>query len=67
MQLPSATNYYLVGSLARSGEISFALECLNAVVGLGWSHAAWLAHHSDVQVLRGEPAFLRLEADLSAR
>ena len=67
MQSPSATNYYLVGGLARSGETSLALDCLRAVVEMGWSHAAWLAHDPDVQVLRREPAFLRLEADLSAR
>ena len=66
LDTPCASNFYLVGAFARIGEVDLAIDCFEAVIEMGWSHAAWVACDPDIQTLRQEPAFRRLEADLSS-
>lgn len=66
VETPCGSDYYLVGALARVGEAGLALDCFEAVIRQGWSHAAWVACDPDLQDLRREPGFRRLEADLPA-
>ena len=54
--------YYVVGALARLGEASMALDQLEEVVASGWGHRAYLANDPDLDPLRNEPRFRKLEA-----
>ena len=56
--------YYLACALARAGELSPALDCLERIVGTGWSHAGWLRSDPDLDVLRREVRFKRIESSL---
>lgn len=54
--------YYIVGALARLGEAPLALNQLEEVVAGGWAHGAYLASDPDLDPLRKEPRFRKLEA-----
>ncbi len=56
--------YYLACALAQAGELSPALDCLERIIGTGWSHAGWLRSDPDLDVLRRETRFKRIESSL---
>ncbi len=56
--------YYLACAMARAGELSPALDCLERIVSTGWSHAGWLRSDPDLDVLRKEIRFKRIESSL---
>ncbi len=56
--------YYYVGVLARAGEVSSALDALEASLDGGWAHPAWLRSDPDLAPLRSEIRYRRLEAAL---
>lgn len=60
-------SYYLVCFLARAGEVTTALELLERVVEEGWSHLPLLRRDPDVDPLRGEVRYRRIEQTLEAR
>ncbi len=57
-------SYYLACAMARAGELTPALDCLERIVGTGWSHAGWLRSDPDLDVLRKEVRFKRIESSL---
>ena len=59
-------SYYLVCFFSRAGEARQALDTLEAAVDRGWSHAALLARDPDIDPLRQEPRFRRIERSLAA-
>ncbi len=59
-------SYYLVCFFSRAGEVRQALDTLEAAVDRGWSHAALLARDPDIDPLRREPRFRRIERTLAA-
>ena len=56
--------YYLACAFARAGEIRPALDCLERVVETGWSHPGWLRSDPDLDSLRKELRFQRIERSL---
>ncbi|NIA70857.1 tetratricopeptide repeat protein [Pelagibius litoralis] len=59
-------SYYVVCFLARAGETAQAIMLLEDVVEAGWSHEAVLKVDPDVDTLRGEMRFRRIEQSLQA-
>jgi DNA-binding winged helix-turn-helix (wHTH) protein len=59
--------YYLVCVLACLGDVPRALELLDEVVEAGWSHAAVLRYDPDIDPLRGEAQFRRIEQRIKQR
>lgn len=53
--------YYLVCFLARADEVPQALVILDNIVQAGWSHAPVLRHDPDIDPLRREARFRRIE------
>ncbi|HIC82417.1 MAG TPA: hypothetical protein EYH07_16020 [Kiloniellaceae bacterium] len=60
-------SYYLVCFLARAGEVTTALGLLERVVEEGWSHLPLLQRDPDIDPLRGEAGYRRIEQTLEAR
>jgi DNA-binding winged helix-turn-helix (wHTH) protein/Tfp pilus assembly protein PilF len=58
--------YYIIGALARAGEKAMALERLEAIVDNGWSDRAFLMADRDLDPLRSEPRFQKIERLLAA-
>jgi len=58
--------YYLVCFLARAGEVPQALHILDEIVDAGWSHAPVLRHDPDIDPLRRETRFRRIEQRIQA-
>jgi adenylate cyclase len=54
----AACTYALIGDPDR------AVELLARAVDLGWSSAEWLAHDPDVDSLRADPRFQRIQSAL---
>ncbi len=59
-------HYYVACGLARAGETDIALDCLERIVEGGWYDKNWLRHDRDLDGLRGEPRFRRIEHELRA-
>lgn len=66
LQHSDPMGYYLVCFLARAGEVPQAIEILEEVVEAGWSHTAVLNNDPDIDPLRGEVRFRRVEQRLQA-
>ncbi len=60
-------SYYLVCFLARAGEVTTALNLLERVVEEGWSHLPLLQRDPDIDPLRGEARYRRIEQSLEMR
>ncbi len=58
--------FYLVCALARVGEKALALDTFEKIIEHGWKDHAWLAHDRDIDSLRQEPRFGRLQSELQA-
>lgn len=58
--------YYLACSLARAGETGWALDCLEAVVDGGWRHAGWLRFDPDLDHLRQDRRFRKIQRYLES-
>ncbi|MEO1252972.1 MAG: winged helix-turn-helix domain-containing protein [Pseudomonadota bacterium] len=58
--------YYIVGALARAGEVSLALDRLEAIVDNGWADPYFLRTDQDLNRLRNEPRFQKIENALAA-
>lgn len=56
--------YYLACAFARAGEVRPALDCLERIVETGWSHPGWLRSDPDLDSLRNELRFQRIERAL---
>lgn len=56
--------YYCAAVFARAGEVTHALDALEATVDSGWAHPAWLRADPDLTPLRREGRYRRLEAAL---
>ncbi len=56
--------YYYTGVFARAGEVTHALDALEASFDGGWAHQAWLRSDPDLAPLRREHRYRRLEAAL---
>lgn len=59
-------SYYLVCFFSRAGEVTQAIDILEAAVDRGWSHGAMLARDPDLDPLRREPRFRKIERVLTA-
>lgn len=59
-------NYYFASSLAFADEVPLALDRLEETADDGWRNAALLHCDPDLDVLRREPRFRRLETALGA-
>ena len=67
-RIPDASDplaYYLAGALARVGATGMALDQLSAVVDRGWAEPDYLASDPDLESLRREPRFRRIQAQLA--
>ena len=62
-----AVRYNLARSLAMVGKASEAIETLRQALALGYSDLAQMAADSDLDSLRGLPAFRGMMADLVSR
>jgi len=60
-------SYYLVCFLARADEIPLALRILDETVEAGWSHGPVLRHDPDIDPLRREMQFRRIEQRVEMR
>ena len=61
-----ANNFYVACGLARAGKKDVAIDCLERVVEAGWYDGNWLQQDHDLDSLRDEPRFRRIERELDA-
>jgi DNA-binding winged helix-turn-helix (wHTH) protein/Flp pilus assembly protein TadD len=61
-----AMRYYLAGGLAQAGEFRLALDQLEQVANDGWAHCAYLMHDPDINPIRREARFLRVQSHICA-
>jgi DNA-binding winged helix-turn-helix (wHTH) protein/tetratricopeptide (TPR) repeat protein len=59
--LDDPLTYYAACAFASAGEVPLALSHLEKTVEAGWSHNSWLGHDPDLNILRKEPRFHRIE------
>ena len=57
--------YYAACAYARAGKFERALACLDATIKAVWSHGRWLEADTDLDSLRNEPAFEKLQERLA--
>jgi DNA-binding winged helix-turn-helix (wHTH) protein len=59
--------YHLACTFARAGESRMALDLLEKVIDVGWSHSRWLDRDPDFKPFRGNPRFERIARSIRGR
>jgi hypothetical protein len=64
--LDDPLTYYVACALARAGEVPLAISHLERTIEAGWSHGGWLNSDKDLDNLRSEAKFRKIEGGVSS-